>query len=109
MVADDGRGALDHGARDVGVQIEREDDGDVRPEDLAGAAEHMALDVVGAFGRLRAVHGQQEAFRLSGRGQMGAEIVHQPLEIRAQEPIRRDGPGGADRSDLLAGLRQRFR
>ncbi len=108
MVADNRRGSINHGLGDVGVEIEREDNRNVGSEDLAREPEHVAFDVVCAFRRLRAVHREQQPFRFSDGRKVGGELVGQPLEIRAQQPVRGDRPGRADRSHLLFGLRQNF-
>ena len=57
MVANDGSRTLDHGACHVGVQIQREHDGNVRTQYFPGAPEHMAFHIVSALGCLRPVHG----------------------------------------------------
>ena len=59
VVPHDGGRMFYHGAGDVGVQVQRYDDGDCVAEDAARYCQQRTLDIVHALGRLRAVHRQK--------------------------------------------------
>jgi len=88
------------------MEIQCENDRNVRTEYLARPPQRVPLDVILALGRLRPMHSQQQALQLTGCRELGRELLHQPLKIRTNEPVGGDRPSGANRSDLFSGLRQ---
>ena len=101
-------GLAHHALRDVGVQVERHHDGPVRSQHLARDGQNVAFHIVLAFGRLCAVHGQQQRVR-TGLSQSFFERTRESLEIRAQQPVRSDRPCGADGRDFDFGAVQAHR
>jgi hypothetical protein len=101
VIADDRAREVDHAAGDVRVQIESDHSWRIGSENRPGLLEDGALYIILAFGRLCAMHGEQEPVRFCA-AEVFFELAYQPLKIGTYEPVGGDGPGCADRYDLRA-------
>ena len=106
VIAADGGGALHHRPRHVGVQVQRHHDGQVRAQDFACAPQQVALHVILALGGLRAVHSQQQPFRIRNGRQVRTKFIAQAHKIRAHQTIGGDRPRRTNRRGTLPCFRQ---
>ena len=103
-VGHQGVGALEHGARQVAVQIEARRDRHARPDQLAHPAQDLAFAVVVLFGHHRAVQVEVNAVHR----QRGLQVLEQAAEDALEGVVgdlRRGagrGPGGADQAVAFA-------
>ena len=104
-VIDDGDVAvLEHALGEHAVQIERDDDGDALAKDGPRLLEQVALGVVLALGRHRAVQAEIGAVDGSGGAQGAQPLAGEALPVGGgQGPAGGDGPGAQGRDEAQIG------
>ena len=105
-VIDDGDVAvLEHALGEHAVQIERYDDGDALAEDGPRLLEQIALGVVLALGRHRAVQAEIGAIDRAGGAQRAQPLAGEALPVGGgQGPAGGDGPGAQGRDEAKVGV-----
>ena len=99
---DKGGGLLYHARGDVGVQVERHDNRQVRPQDLAYGVENVAFRVLLRGGDHGAVHGEDEAVKRERGAQAGQERILQLGVAGIGEDAARDAARGQQGERLRA-------
>ena len=88
-VANDGGAEFDHLARDVGVVVERQDDGNVRAEDRPAKSQLRAFDIVHALGRTCAMQMNHQRVEPASLAQASGDLL-----LEEQSRFRGDPAAG---------------
>ena len=103
---DKGLGMLLHAGGEDAVQVERDDQRQVRAEHLASPLEHPALGVPFLLAGHRSMQAEVDGVEVAGVGDGPGEFVDQPVKISVVDRASGHRPGGhaSDRFDLGLGF-----